>query len=241
MKNGNYYVGLDIGTDSVGYAVTDEQYNLSKFKGEPMWGVTLFDPAELAVQRRSFRVARRRLDRRQQRVQLIQELFAKDIADIDDDFFRRIKESYIYPENKENKVRLFDTYEMQKAYVSKYPTIHHLIVDLMENKESHDVRLVYLACAWLVAHRGHFLSEVDKHNIDAITDFRSVYDRLTSYITRDGEYSIPWKRDVDLETVRNALKSKLGIQKKTKAVYLCFSTVCNGKSGNISSLSGSKL
>ena len=63
MKNENYYVGLDIGTDSVGYAVTDEQYNLCKFKGEPMWGVTLFEEAQLAGNRRNFRVARRRLDR----------------------------------------------------------------------------------------------------------------------------------------------------------------------------------
>ena len=26
-----YYLGLDIGTDSVGYAVTDENYTLKKF------------------------------------------------------------------------------------------------------------------------------------------------------------------------------------------------------------------
>ena len=80
MKNEKYYVGLDIGTDSVGYAVTNESYSLCKFKGEPMWGVTLFDEAQLAVDRRNFRVARRRLDRRQQRVRLLQELFAKEIA-----------------------------------------------------------------------------------------------------------------------------------------------------------------
>ena len=76
MKNEKYFVGLDIGTDSVGYAVTNENYSLCKFKGEPMWGVTLFDPSELAVNRRGFRAARRRLDRRQQRVALIRELFA---------------------------------------------------------------------------------------------------------------------------------------------------------------------
>ena len=76
MKNEKYFVGLDIGTDSVGYAVTGEDYSLCKFKGEPMWGVTLFDEAQLAVERRGFRAARRRLDRRQHRVYLIQELFA---------------------------------------------------------------------------------------------------------------------------------------------------------------------
>ena len=60
MKNGKYYIGLDVGTDSVGYAVTNENYSLCKFKGEPMWGVTLFDEAQLAVERRAFRVARRK-------------------------------------------------------------------------------------------------------------------------------------------------------------------------------------
>ena len=96
MKNENYYVGFDIGTDSVGYAVTNEQYDLCKYKGEPMWGVTLFDEAQLAVERRSFRVARRRLDRRQQRVKLLMELFAEEIGKIDKNFFVRIKESYLY-------------------------------------------------------------------------------------------------------------------------------------------------
>ena len=72
MKLKSYYLGLDIGTDSVGYAVTDEQYQLIKFHGEPAWGATVFDEASLNGERRSFRTARRRLDRRQQRVKLIQ-------------------------------------------------------------------------------------------------------------------------------------------------------------------------
>lgn len=37
-----YYLGLDIGTNSVGYAVTDPSYHLLKFKGEPMWGAHVF-------------------------------------------------------------------------------------------------------------------------------------------------------------------------------------------------------
>ena len=221
MKKQNYFIGLDIGTDSVGYAVTDEEYNLCKFKGEPMWGVTLFDEAQLAVERRAFRVARRRLDRRQQRVRLIQELFAQEIGKVDGNFFIRIKESYLYPEKEENKIRLFDTYEKQKEYVTNYPTIHHLITELMENAEPHDVRLVYLACAWLVAHRGHFLSEVDKHNIAAVTDFKTVYEKLVSYITRD-EYTLPWKTAPDLEAIQNVLKAKSGIQRKSKALTEAF-------------------
>lgn len=221
MKNGkkseNYFVGLDIGTDSVGYAVTSERYELCKFKGESMWGVTLFDEANLSAERRGYRSARRRLDRRQQRVALLQELFAREIYEVDEGFFKRIKESYLYPETQDDKVRLFNTYEEQKAYAMKYPTIHHLIVDLMESNEPHDVRLVYIACAWLVAHRGHFLSEVDKGNVDAVTDFGAVYKALVSFITRD-EYELPWKTDVDPEIIQAALKEKCGVQKKTKAL-----------------------
>ena len=217
MKYENYYVGLDLGTDSVGYAVTDENYNLCKFKGDAMWGVTLFDEAQLAVERREFRTSRRRLDRRQQRVRLIQELFANEIGKIDDGFFIRIKESYLYPESAENKVRLFDSYQKQKEYVTKYPTIHHLIVDLMNSADPHDIRLIYIACAYLVAHRGHFLNVVDKQNIDAVIDFTLVYNNLISFIVHD-EYALPWNEDVNLEKIQNALKLKLGVQKKSKAL-----------------------
>ena len=116
METQKFYVGLDIGTDSVGYAVTDDRYNLCKFKGEPMWGVTLFDEGNLAVERRTYRAARRRLDRRQQRVQLVMDLFAAEIAKIDNCFYKRIKESYFFPETEKQKVRLFGSYEEQKAY-----------------------------------------------------------------------------------------------------------------------------
>lgn len=215
MKNQNYYIGFDIGTDSVGYAVTDEQYNLCKHSGEPMWGVTLFDSANLAAERRAFRTARRRLDRRQQRVQLIMDLFAFEISQVDEKFYTRIKESYKYPNTTNDRVRLFGSYDMQKAYANKYPTIHHLIVDLMRSSEPHDVRLVYIACAWLVAHRGHFLSEVDKHNISAVTDFSAVWQKFIAHLTRD-EYALPWKNDVDINRIQNILKAKLGITKKAK-------------------------
>lgn len=36
-----YYLGLDIGTDSVGWAVTDTDYRIPKFKGNAMWGIRL--------------------------------------------------------------------------------------------------------------------------------------------------------------------------------------------------------
>jgi len=88
-----YYLGLDIGTDSVGYAVTNEQYDLLKHRGEPMWGVHLFDEAALNTDRRGFRTSRRRIDRRQQRVKMVQDIFVAEIAHVDENFYRRIQES----------------------------------------------------------------------------------------------------------------------------------------------------
>lgn len=35
----DYYIGLDMGTESVGWAVTDVEYNLVKKRGQDYWGV----------------------------------------------------------------------------------------------------------------------------------------------------------------------------------------------------------
>ena len=56
-KFDDYYLGLDIGTDSIGWCVTDPEYNILKFNGKAMWGIRLFDEAEPAASRRSFRTS----------------------------------------------------------------------------------------------------------------------------------------------------------------------------------------
>ena len=135
-KQKSYYVGLDIGTNSVGYAVTDESYHLIKFNGEPRWGAHVFEEANLANERRDHRSQRRRLDRRQQRVALVGELFAEEISKIDTNFFKRLQYSYVFPQDEDGKFRLFENMKDYKKYNRKYPTIHHLIVDLMENHQT---------------------------------------------------------------------------------------------------------
>ena len=47
-KSKKIYLGLDIGTDSVGYAVTDDQYNLLRVHGDDAWGSVIFDAASLS-------------------------------------------------------------------------------------------------------------------------------------------------------------------------------------------------
>ena len=184
MKSQNYFIGLDIGTNSVGYAVTDEDHNLIKFKGEPMWGSHIFEEASQCAERRTFRTARRRLNRRKQRVRLVQEIFASEIAKIDENFFVRLKESALFAEDKTNKENFSffaDEDFTDREFHRQYPTIHHLIMSLIEDKTPHDARLVYMAVAWLVAHRGHFLCQVAKDNVKAILDFDTVYQDLLEY------------------------------------------------------------
>ena len=107
----NYFLGLDVGSNSVGYAVTDtsENYCILKHKGTPMWGVTLFDEAVSKSEQRSFRVARRRLLRRRQRINLLQEIFAPEIMKVDEQFYQRIKENGLLQEDRVKYMLLFGT------------------------------------------------------------------------------------------------------------------------------------
>lgn len=196
--NKKIYVGIDIGTNSVGYAVTDNEYNLIKHSGEPMWGSHIFDEGKTAEERRAFRTARRRNDRKKQRVALVSEIFAPEIEKIDPRFFIRRHESALFREDVEfgDRYIVFNEEEFSdKDFYEKYPTIHHLIVELMKSDEPHDVRLVYLACSYLVAHRGHFLNEVSKDNIEAVLDFRTVYDSFMAVMEEYAE--VPWECNID--------------------------------------------
>ena len=106
MKNFNddYYVGFDIGTDSVGHAVADTDYNLCKFKGNAMWGVDLFEESNSAAERRTLRSARRRGLRKRNRIEWLQMLFDEEISKVDNAFFQRLKESCLYLDDKSSNV-----------------------------------------------------------------------------------------------------------------------------------------
>ena len=90
-----YFLGLDIGTNSVGYAVTNLEYVLKRFHRNLMWGVSLFDEGQSSAERRVARAARRRADRKKQRISILQELMAEEIFKKDKNFFMRIKESHL--------------------------------------------------------------------------------------------------------------------------------------------------
>ena len=53
----DYFIGLDMGTGSVGWAVTDQQYRVLRRHGKALWGVRLFESAETAEERLSQRIS----------------------------------------------------------------------------------------------------------------------------------------------------------------------------------------
>ncbi len=211
---GEYYAGTDIGTDSVGYAVTNTDYTLCKHRGEPMWGVTLFDAANQSADRRTYRTARRRLDRRKQRVKLLQELFGAEIAKADPDFFERLRESALLSEDR--KLPHYDVPPFGKEYHKEYPTIHHLILHLMNSTEKEDIRYIYTACAWLVAHRGHFLSDIKADSAEQLTDAAPLYESFMQWFTDNG-YALPWECGV--EPFSKILSQKMRVTDKEKEMY----------------------
>ena len=177
-----YYVGLDIGTNSIGWAVTDDKYNLCKFRKKDMWGIRLFESGKTAEERRSKRTNRRRLQRRKQRIDLLQELFAEEMSKKDPTFFLRLNESRLHFEDKQvqEKYPLFiDKTYSDIEYYKQYPTIFHLRKDLMENPEKHDIRLVYLALHHILKYRGHFLIDGD---LSSAKEFGAVFDQLIEMI-----------------------------------------------------------
>lgn len=195
MKSSNnskkYYLGLDMGTDSCGWCVTDDKYNiirshkktydsdgkLIKKEGCHLWGARLFGPANTAKNRRLNRTARRRLARRRRRIILLRELFQPEMDKIDPNFFRRLDQSNLWNEDKDKELQmehnfLFNDKDLtDKEYYKDFPTIYHLRKAMVNGltinghyydpKKQFDIREVYLVLAHIIKYRGNFLMEGD--------------------------------------------------------------------------------
>lgn len=164
-KNQDYYIGIDAGSDSVGWAVTDKNYNLLRLKGKTAWGSRIFEGASDAKARRTYRTSGRRLNRRKYRTQLLNSIFAEEINKIDPTFFIRLSQSNLYLEDKDNNNRflypLFKEKEAEKDFYKKYPTIWHLRKAMANNDDDafFDLRYVYLAIHHIIKYRGNFLKD----------------------------------------------------------------------------------
>ena len=189
MDKKELIIGLDVGSDSVGWAVTDEDFNLRRIKGKTAWGARIFDSAFDAKTRRSKRTARRRNQRRKYRIVLLNSLFDKMISQKDPTFFLRLENSNYVHDDKDEKVKnqypLFIDLEKEKAFYKTYPTIWHLRKELVENSQSeafNDIRNVYLAIHHIIKYRGNFLStgniETAKFDVSFIDDANNYFQNL---------------------------------------------------------------
>ena len=181
-----YSIGLDIGTNSVGWAVINEGFDLRKYKHQNMWGAHLFDEAQKAATRASFRSSRRRLARRKRRITLLQQIFNDEIQKVAPHFYLRLSESMLHVGDKSSTLELdanilfADHSFTDKSYREKYPTIYHLRSDLFHNSKKQELRLVWLALHHIIKYRGNFLveggvdnviSSFDNQNLQKFMDF----------------------------------------------------------------------
>ena len=244
--NDSYYLGLNIGTGSVGWAVTNPSYELQRKHGKDLWGVRLFETASTAKDRGLHRRARRNNDRKNWRIQILQEMFAEEITKVDPGFYLRMKESKYYPEDKKDMngdcpdlpYALFvDSNFTDKDYHTKFPTIYHLRKYLMETDEKPDIRLVYLAIHHMMKHRGHFLLSGD---ISQIQEFDATFLQFVQNLKNE---ELKWTIEPDSETlecIKNSLKDKKitkkkkgnALKKKLKSSEKCEEAVLDLLSGN---------
>ena len=194
MENKNYSIGLDIGTNSVGWAVITDDYKVPSkkmkvlgntdkhFIKKNLIGALLFDEGTTAEDRRLKRTARRRYTRRKNRLRYLQEIFSQETSKVDSSFFHRLDDSFLVPEDKrESKYPIFATLTEEKEYHKQFPTIYHFRKQLADSKEKADLRLIYLALAHMIKYRGHFLYEeafdIKNNDIQKIfNEFISIYD-----------------------------------------------------------------
>lgn len=214
-----YYVGLDIGTDSVGWAVTDWKYHILRRKGKSLWGIRLFEAANTAAERRIFRTNRRRLARRKQRIRLLQEMFAEEVAKVDPKFFQRLNDSAFWAEDKQEQqiYSLFngETYT-DVDYHKEYPTIYHLRSALMIEEKVFDIRLVYLALHHLMKNRGHFLFS----GVNNVTSFGTTFQEFRHCLEDEfGIFLVCDSEDAFAEILKDRRMSRT--RKCTSLTALC--------------------
>mgnify|MGYP001316299925 CR=1 FL=1 len=250
MKNEkkDYYLGLDMGTNSVGWAITDSEYRLLRFRRQDMWGVREFEEAKGTIERRSHRTARRRRQRHQVRIGLIKSYFDNEICKIDPNFFIRLENSKYFADDKDavlkSKNSIFDDLNYKDAdYFKEYPTVYHLRSELIHNKSAHDVRLVYLAVLNLFKHRGHFLnfSLSTQSGESGFRDTKKIYDEIRSELQEFYDIMLPASIDYealeDILAARNYSRTKksemivamLQLTKKEKQANTVIKCLCGRK------------
>lgn len=226
MSNKKIFMGIDIGTNYNGWAVSDEYYNIINKNGKELWGVYSFEEAQTQSKRRIKRSTVNRLNRTKERIRLLQSLFENELYDVDPLFFDKLRTSFCKLEDKGNnlKYNLFNEKNFNdKNYYDQFPTIYHLRKYILETDEKIDIRLLYLAIHHIIKYRGHFTLENQTFNIENI-DFLGVFNKINSYLAENDIAT-----EFNLENVTNnalyeSLVSPKGIAKRKEVIANLFNT-----------------
>lgn len=249
MNNEEYFLGYDIGTGTVGWAVTDTNYNLIKINRKNAWGSVLFDTSEGAEERRLNRCARRRRRRERERLELLRELFEDEVNKVDKGFFLRLSESRYIPQDKLNDkgvcpnlpYSLFvDEGFTDVEYHKEYPTIYHLRKALMTEDKKFDIRLIYLAIAHILKHRGHFLANMgtDETNLVFEDIFGELIGKWNDLFETEDKFTLDDSKINDIKSVlkdtklsKNEKKQKLSIiiENNSKEMKELITLIVGGK------------
>ena len=220
MEKKEYFIGLDMGTNSVGWAVTDKQYNILRAKGKDMWGIREFQEAITAADRRTHRVSRRNRQRSQVRIGLLKDYFSEEIGKVDNQFFARLENSFFRTEDKDFSLATSDSLFADKDYKDKdyfkdYPTIFHLKMALINDEVPFDSRYsrkLFLALLNYFKHRGHFLNLSLSGEASGVTNSWELYrEMVQSFEEMDIVLPInEEKREEFLKITSNRLMSRSG-------------------------------
>jgi CRISPR-associated endonuclease Csn1 len=218
-----YLMGLDLGTDSVGWCVTDENNQIVRKGGKSLWGVRLFEEASDCKARRLSREARRRNSRKVERIDLLQSIFAPEMDKVDPKFFLRMNNSSILEEDKDESIKGCDGTLFagvggidDKSFYHRFPTIYHLRNYLLTTNEKADIRYIYLAFHHMVKYRGNFLHYGEAINTKKDDQVFDNFAQINNALSALGQEAIEWNEAKINQFVKLAMGTR-GISDAKKA------------------------
>ena len=179
-----------------------------------MWGSRIFEEAQTAEETRMFRGSRRRLERRKERINILQSLILDDMEREYPNFFPMLRETSLNIEDKKisdkisgKKYNLFSDEKLtDETYYAEYPTIYHLRNYLVNCKEKVDIRLVYLAIHHIIKYRGNFLYEGEfSSDTSSINEYLN---EILEYLKENNDILLNCDNEKIIEILKNKSLSK---------------------------------
>lgn len=174
----DYVLGLDIGTENNGHAALTDDFTVMKYRHVREIGVSQFEGAKTAEDRRQFRGVRRRINHKNWRLKELRRYFKPHFLDVGmneneiHDYFLEFKGSWISKGDTTRRKRKFN------QELHKFPTLFHAILALegegdkrwiekVPKDDKDHLKLIYEVMHKLVKTRGNFL------RYEKVSDFNS--------------------------------------------------------------------